>query len=327
MPSVLICQAMLRRRPGRFRDVLVEAGFECIDPAPGLALTHEQLRELIPGADALVLGLERLTPDLFAIAPRLRVAARTGVGYDGVDLEAARTHGVVVTTTPGANHDSVAEHVFALLLALTREVIPNNAAIHAGGWVRRPGVPIRGKTLGLYGLGRIARAVAVRAKAFGMRILAHDLLPPAAGDSQLEIERVSPDELLAASDVVSLHVPLTEATQDLVDVGFLARMKPGAFLINTARGGMVVDADLRAALESGRLAGAGIDVFHQEPPPLDCPLRGAPNLILSPHVGGTDSGAVQDMAEAAAQCIVDLYRGRWPSACVVDESLREGWAW
>lgn len=327
MPSVLICQAMLRQRPGRFRDVLVDAGFECIDPAPGLALAHEQLRELMPEADALLLGLERLTSDLFAIAPRLRVVARTGVGYDGVDLDAARKHGVVVTTTPGANHDSVAEHVFALLLAMTREVIPNDAAIHAGGWARRPGVPIRGKTLGLYGLGRIARAVAVRAKAFDMRILAHDLRPPSLDDDILEIERVLPDDLLAASDVISLHVPLNESTQNLVDSRFFARMKPGTYLINTARGGIVVDADLRAALESGRLAGAGIDVFHQEPPPLDCPLRGAPNLILSPHVGGTDSGAVQDMAEAAARCIVDLYRGRWPSPCVVDESLREGWVW
>lgn len=327
MPSVLIAQQLLRNRPGRFRDILLDAGFEPIDPRPGGSLTSDELRTLLPRADALIVGLERLTADLIAVAPRLRVAARTGVGYDGIDLPAARQRGIVVTITPGANHASVAEHVFAFLLALTREVVPNSRAIHEGGWVRRPGMGIRGKTLGLYGLGRIGRAVAVRARAFEMRILAHDLLSPTELDASLGIERVSPDELLAASDVLSLHVPLTDRTRNLVDARFLSAMKPGAYLINTARGGMIVDADLRAALDSGRLAGAGLDVFHQEPPPRDSPLLGAPGLLLSPHVGGVDATAIEEMAESAARSIVELHEGRWPSACVVDESFRDGWRW
>ncbi|OJW09434.1 MAG: lactate dehydrogenase [Planctomycetales bacterium 71-10] len=327
MPSVLICQPMLRNRPGRFRDLLTDAGFDPIDPDAGNVLTPAQLRELLPNADAAIVGMERLTPDLFAIAPRLRVAARTGVGHDGIDLAAARDHGVVVTITPGANHESVAEHVFALMLALAREVVPLSAAIHDGGWIRRPGTPLRGRTLGLYGLGRIGRAVATRARAFGMRVVAHDLLPSTDEDERLEIARVDPDELLATADVLSLHVPLTPGTRGLVDARFLARMKPGAYLINTARGGMIVDADLRAALDSGRLAGAGLDVFHQEPPTSDCPLLGAPNLILSPHVGGVDAGAMDAMAEGAARCIVELHRGGWPADCVVDPSIRDGWRW
>lgn len=327
MPSVLICQPMLRNRPGRFRDLLTDAGFDPIDPDAGNVLTPDQLRRLLPQADAAIVGMERLTPDLFAIAPRLRVAARTGVGHDGIDLAAARDHGVVVTITPGANHESVAEHVFALMLALARDVVPLSAAIHAGGWLRRPVTPLRGRTLGLYGLGRIGRAVASRARAFDMRVVAHDLLPATDEDERLEIARVDPDELLATADVLSLHVPLTPGTRGLVDAGFLARMKPGAYLINTARGGMIVDADLRAALESGRLAGAGLDVFHQEPPTPDCPLLGAPNLILSPHVGGVDSGAMDAMAEGAARCIVELHRGGWPTDCVVDPGLRDGWRW
>jgi phosphoglycerate dehydrogenase-like enzyme len=327
MPSVLICQPLLRGRSGRFRDTLIEAGFDPIDAVGGNALTAEELRRALPRADAAIVGVERLTADVLDHAPRLRVAAKTGVGYDGIDLAAARERGVVVTITPGANHESVAEHVFALLLALTRDLERNSRVLHAGGWERREGVPIRGRTLGLYGLGRIARAVALRARAFGMRVLAHDLAPPTEFDRLHEIARVTPEKLLAVSDVISLHVPLTEATRGLVDGDFLGAMKPGAYLINTARGGLVVDADFRAALESGRLAGAGVDVFHEEPPGADCPLRGAPNLILTPHVGGVDALAIEEMAEAAARCIVDLHQGRWPAPCVVDPSIREGWRW
>ncbi|WP_165244196.1 phosphoglycerate dehydrogenase [Paludisphaera soli] len=327
MPSVLICQPMLRGRAGRFRDILIEAGLDPVDAEGGNALTADELRRALPRVEAMIVGVERLTADVLDHAPRLRVAARTGVGHDGIDLAAARERGVVVTITPGVNHESVAEHVFALLLALTRDLERNSRVLHAGGWERREGVPIRGRTLGMYGSGRIARAVAVRARAFGMRVAAHDLAPPNEFDVRHEIARVTPEQLLAVSDVVSLHVPLTDATRGLVDAGFLAAMKPGAYLINTARGGLVVDADLRAALDSGRLAGAGVDVFQQEPPGPSCPLLGAPNLILTPHVGGVDALAIEEMAETAARCIVDLYQGRWPARCVVDGSLREGWSW
>lgn len=328
MPSVLIGPLLIRSQPGPFRTILTEAGFDLIDPdGQDNALSRDELVKYLPRVDAMVVGAERLTPDLFAIAPKLRVAARTGVGYDMVDLPAARAHGVVVTITPGTNQESVAEQAFALLLGLTRSVVRNHDAIRSGGWDRRMVDPLRGKTLGLIGLGRIGRAVATRARAFGMRVVAHDVGPATEFDAPNGIERVGLDELLAASHVVSLHVPVTDETRNLVDARFLSKMRTGSYLINTARGGLIVESDLRDALVSGHLAGAGLDVFQVEPPGPGNPLLTAPNLVFSPHVGGTDTKSMSDMAEMAAQCIVDLHQGRWPTACVVDGSIQDGWKW
>lgn len=329
MASILVCPRLLRNQPGPFRSLLLEAGFELIDPSEGGGdpLAPGELARLLPNVDAALAGLEPFTPEFFAIAPKLRVIARVGVGYDLIDLAAAREHGVVVTITPGMNQESVAEQTFALLLALTRRVIPGDRMMRAGDWDRRVVAPLRGQTLGLVGFGRIGRAVAERALAFNMRVIAHDLAPVGEADRLPQVQRVSLDELLELADVVSLHVPLTEATRALVDARFLARMRPGARLINTARGGLVVEDDLRAALESGRLAGAGLDVLNREPPNPTDALLGAPNLVLSPHVGGLDSKSLADMAELAARCIIDLRAGRWPSGRVVDDGLREGWTW
>lgn len=327
MASVLVCPHLLRNQPGPFRSLLLDAGFEMIDPSGGDALETEQLARWLPQADAVLAGLERFTPELFAIASKLRVIARVGVGYDLIDLAAARERGVVVTITPGVNQESVAEQTFALLLALTRRVVAGDRSMRSGGWDRRVVAPLRGQTLGLVGFGRIGRAVAQRALAFNMTVVAHDIALVGESDPLPQVGRVDLDELLEVADVVSLHVPLTEATRNMVDARFLARMRPGSRLINTARGGLVVEADLRAALESGHLAGAGLDVLNQEPPESGSVLLGAPNLVLSPHVGGLDSKSLEDMAESAARCLVELRAGRWPAAHVVDGGLREGWEW
>jgi len=182
-------------------------------------------------------------------------------------------------------------------------------------------------TLGLIGLGRLGRAVASRAQAFRMRLVAHDTVLDAEFDRRHGIERLSLEELLACSDAVSLHLPLTEATRGLVNREFLARMRPGSYLINTARGGLVVEADLRDALVSGHLAGAGLDVLNHEPPQPDNPLLGLANVVLSPHIGGTDTQSMREMAELAATTIVELYHNRWPADCVVNSELRDGWSW
>ncbi len=327
MASVLVCPHLLRNQPGRFRSLLVDAGFEMIDPTGADALGPEDLARWLPRADAILAGLERFTPELFAVAPRLRAIARVGVGYDLIDLAAARERGVVVTITPGVNQESVAEQTFALLLALTRRVVAGDRAMQSGGWDRRVVAPLRGQTLGLVGFGRIGRAVAQRALAFNMRVIAHDIALVDEADPLPQVRRVGLDELLELADVVSLHAPLTEATRNMVDARFLARMRPGARLINTARGGLVVESDLREALESGHLAGAGLDVLNQEPPEAGSVLLGAPNLVLSPHVGGLDSKSLADMAESAASCLVALREGRWPAANVGDAGLREGWKW
>jgi D-3-phosphoglycerate dehydrogenase / 2-oxoglutarate reductase len=268
-----------------------------------------------------------MTGELFALAPRLRAIARTGVGFDLIDLAAATAHKVAVTITPGTNHESVAEQTMALLFALARRVIHNDRVIHSGGWDRALVTPIRSKTMGLIGMGRIGRAVAVRALAFGMAVVAFDTVVDAEFDKQHGIERLELAELLASSDVVSLHLPLTDATRGIVNRDFLARMRPGSYLINTSRGGLIVETDLRDSLVSGHLAGAGLDVLNHEPPEPGNPLIGLANVILSPHIAGTDTQSMREMAELAATTIVDLSRNRWPVNCVVNSELREGWQW
>jgi D-3-phosphoglycerate dehydrogenase / 2-oxoglutarate reductase len=327
MPSVLIGPYLLRNAPGRFRDILTEAGFEPIDPRGGPALSREELIPHLPRIDAMIAGGERMTPDLFAMAPRLRVIARTGVGYDLIDLPAAAQHRVAVTITPGTNQDSVAEQTMALLLALARRIPSNDRLIHGGGWDRSLVAPVRGLTLGLIGMGRIGRAVVVRAKAFQMNLVAFDTVLDAEFDREHGVRRLPLEELLASSDVVSLHVPLTDATRGMVNRDLLARMRPGSFLVNTSRGGLVVEADLREALVSGHLAGAGLDVLNHEPPEPGNPLLGLPNVVLSPHIAGTDTLSMRVMAEMAAETIVHLYHNRWPSECVVNQELRDGWRW
>jgi D-3-phosphoglycerate dehydrogenase len=327
MPRVLIGPYLLRNQPGRFREILANAGFETIDPAGDFSLTTAQLRPHLPEIDAMLAGGERMTPELFNLAPRLRAIARTGVGYDLIDLAAATAHKVAVTITPGTNQESVAEQTMALLLALTRRIVPNDRAIHAGGWDRALVTPVRGMTLGLIGMGRIGRAVALRALAFRMKVVAFDTFIHAEFDERHGIDRLPLDALLESSDIVSLHLPLTEATRGMVNRQFLAKMRPGSFLINTSRGGLIVETDLREGLVSGHLAGAGLDVLNREPPEPGNPLLGLPNVVLSPHIAGTDTQSMREMAELAAQTIVELHRNQWPGQCVVNAELRDGWRW
>jgi phosphoglycerate dehydrogenase-like enzyme len=327
MPSVLVGPYLLRNQPGPFRSILTAAGFELIDPVGDFALDEEQLRQYLPRSDALLAGGERMTPEMFAVAPWLRVIARVGVGYDLVNVEAATRNNVVVTIAPGTNQDSVAEQTFALLLALCRRIVAYDRTIHGGGWDRQLVAPVRGKTLGLIGLGRIGQAVARRAHAFGMKVVAFDPTPNDAFDAQYQVRRLAIPELLAESDIVSLHVPLTKDTRGLVDRKFLALMRPGSWLINTSRGGLVVEDDLRDSLISGHLAGAGLDVLNQEPPEPGNPLLGLPGVILSPHIAGTDLQSMSDMAELAARTIIELYHNRWPADCIVNRELESGWRW
>jgi phosphoglycerate dehydrogenase-like enzyme len=312
MPTVLIGPSPLRHQPGAFRRIFEAAGFTMIDPEGNDTLSEAQLRGYLPEAEAVVAGGEPITAELLRIAPRLRVIARTGVGYDAIDLAAASARGVVVTITPGTNHDSVAEQAFALLLALARRVAVNDRIIRDGGWDRTLVRPLRGQTLGLVGLGRIGRAMVPKALAFGMRVVAYDPLPPSAFDEAHGLLRLDLGDLLAEADVVSLHLPLNEATRGLFHRGTFARMRPGALLINTARGGLVVEPDLYESLTSGHLAGAGLDVLGCEPPEPGNPLLRLPNVVLSPHIAGIDTRAMADMADLAARCIVDLIRASGP---------------
>jgi D-3-phosphoglycerate dehydrogenase / 2-oxoglutarate reductase len=327
MPKVLIGPYLLRNAAGQFRRILSEAGFEPVDPHGDHSLTREQLLPHLADIDAMIAGGERMTAELLDRAPRLRVIARTGVGYDLLDVPAATARRVAVTITPGTNHESVAEQTWALLLALARKIVHNDRVIHGGGWDRALVIPVRGMTLGLVGMGRIGRAVAVRASAFRVHVVAFDTLADAEFDKAHGIARLPLDDLLACSDVVSLHVPLTDETRGLVNRQFLSTMRAGSYLINTSRGGLVVEADLRDALLAGHLAGAGLDVLSREPPAPDNPLLGLPSVILCPHIAGTDTQSMREMAELAAATIVELYQNRWPAECVVNSELRASWRW
>ena len=323
MPNALIGSTPIRRHPGRFRELLEAAGFTPVEP-PGLGpVTVADM----PGVDAIIAGGEPLTAEMIRVAPGLRVIARTGVGYDAVDVAEATARNILVTVTPGTNHESVAEQAFALLLAVTRNVAALDRGIRAGDWERTPLRALRGTTLGLVGLGRIGRAMATRAIAFGMQVVAFDTQADAEFDARHGIRRLDLPTLLAESDVVSLHLPSTDATRGLFDREAFAQMRPGAILLNTARGSLVVESDLRDALVSGHLGGAGLDVFQHEPPEPGNPLLSLPNVALSPHVAGSDVLAMADMAALAAHCVVELHEGRWPEGCVVNEGLRAGWRW
>ena len=242
-------------------------------------------------------------------APGLRVVARHGVGVDDVDVAEAQRRGIVVTRAPGSNTQAVAEHTMALLLALAKDLPLLSAQVAGGAW-RKAETKVRdvaGLRLGLVGCGAIGQAVARLAAAFGMSVAAYD---PAALPDKVGIEAVaSLHALLVRSDVLSLHVPLLPTTRHLIGAAELAALPRGAIVLNTARGGLIDEAALLAALEAGHLAGAGLDVFEDEPPPGDHPLRRHPRVICTPHVAGVTDGSLVNMGVMAAECIVAVLRG------------------
>jgi len=326
MPRVLITTEAQWRKPGAHVDALRAAGYEVDYPATRVLLSEEETARAVSGCAAVIAGSEAYTDSVLAQLPELRVIARHGVGYDKIDVPAATRRGIAVAITPDANHEAVAEHAMALLLALARRIVPASNDTRSGKWSRGESlVPLRGRTLGIVGLGRIGRSVAKRAAAFGMKLIACDEMPNREFAAQLAIELVTLDELLSRADVVTLHLPMSAQTSCVICGESLARMKRGSLLVNTARGGLVNESDLESALESGHLAGAALDVLAIEPPPADHPLLRLPNVIVTPHVAGFDAQALSAMAMAAAQNILELLSGGWPAASIVNPNVRQAW--
>lgn len=259
---------------------------------PDLVERRAELLAGLAGVEALIVrNRTRVDRELLAAAPALRVVGRLGVGLDNIDLEACRARGIAVCPATGANDVAVAEYTIAALLLLLRGAFFATAAVLDGSWPRETAIgrEAMGRTLGLVGFGRIAREVAARARTLGMAITGFDPLLPAEDPAWAGAARQPTlEDLLATADVVSLHVPLTAETRGLLDAARIARMRPGAVLINTARGPVVDAAAVASALREGRLAGAALDVFDPEPPGPDllATLRGCPNLILTPHIAG-----------------------------------------
>lgn len=291
-------------RAGEAIALLEQAGFEIVGNPLGRPLKEAELTQLIPEMDALITGIDEVTAKVLeAGSPKLRIAAKYGVGYDNIDVAAANRLGIPVTITPGAPTRSVAELTLTLMLSVARHIPAMNEEVRRGGWSRITGTELGGKVLGVVGLGAIGAEVVKRAFAFDMRIIAWDRNVRADMVEQYGVRYVAWEELLGEADFISLHAPAIPETAGMINKAALERMKKTAYLINTARGELVEEEELYAALAEGRIAGAGLDTFRQEPP-VDLRLVGLPNVVTSPHVGSNTLEAGYRMARMAAEEVI-----------------------
>lgn len=289
---------------------LEAAGCEVVRSARPGPLSEEELIAELAGCQGVIGSSDPYNARVFAACPELKIVARCGVGTDSVDMKAATEAGVVATNTPGAMSEAVADFAFGMMLCIARNLHEGHALMRSGGWNELRGSSVYGKTLGLVGVGRIGRAVAQRAQGFRMRVLAYD---PALADSGAEgLEFTDLETLLRESDYVSAHAPATPETIGMFDATKFRMMKPTAYFINTARGALVNEADLIAALESETIAGAALDVYSKEPLPADHALRRAPRCLLEPHNAFNALESTQEMSRQSAVSVLDLYKGRRP---------------
>lgn len=312
MPRVLLTSTSFQDTPGAHQELLRSTGWEVVT-ARG-PLSEADTLALMGDFDGYICGDDAITAAVLERAlPRLKVISKYGIGTDKIDLAAATARGIPVLFTPGVNHTTVAEHAFLLLLALERNLLFHADSTRAGGWKRKTGFELFGKTLGIVGLGRIGREVAVRAKAFGMELVGFgrhwdETFAAAHGIRRMDTVR----ELMGVSDYVSLHTDLKPETQDLIRAETLAHLKPGALVINLARGEVVNTADVAAALRDGRLRGYASDVLDQEPPPADHPLTRLPNALITPHIASRTAESVQRQATCAVENLIKAFRGEKP---------------
>jgi len=296
-------------------DSLAEQGVTVLEQAAGLEVLNkpgcspDELLELVADVEGLVIRSgTKVTADVLAAAPKLRVVGRAGIGVDNVDVAAATARGVVVVNTPEGNNITTAEHAIALMVSLARRIPQATASMKAGKWEKKKfqGMELFNRTLGVLGAGNIGRFVVSRAKGLGMNVIVHDPYLTAEAAARLEVERVSLDEMMSRADIVTVHVPKTKETTGIIGKKALGMAKPGLFVINAARGGIVDEEALLEALESGQVAGAGLDVFVTEPPAEDHPLVSHPNVICTPHLGASTDQAQINVAIAVAEQVRDF---------------------
>jgi len=297
-------------------DTLEDVGLRLLDEG-GLSVTvdvgrgEDELASMLCDYDALIVrSATKVTARMLSETERLKLIARAGVGVDNVDVDAASRKGIVVMNTPWGNITSAAEHAIALMAALARQIPDAHASMRAGKWDKKRfmGVELAGKVLGVIGMGKVGQIVARAAKGLGMRVMVYDPFLPERRARELDVSPADLDTVLAQSDFLTIHTPLTEKTRGLINRETLARMKPTARLINCARGGIVDEAALVQALRDGKIAGAALDVFEKEPLPPDSPLRSAPNIILTPHLGASTVEAQLKVAEQIARQVVAFFR-------------------
>jgi len=290
-------------------------------------LSHEQLVAIVGDAEGWIVGHAHVTRELLAALPKLSIISRRGVGYERVDLQAARDLGRVVTIAAGGNDASVADQAIGMMISVGRRFREAQAQMIGGSWSILMGSDLYRKTVGVVGLGRIGRSVVKRLSGFEARVLVATSRPDPNYATQTGVTFTDAATLLRESDYVTIHAPLTSATRHMINDESLATMRPGAFVINTARGGLVSDADLLAALRSGRLGGAGLDVFESESDPAMQPVTEAlialPNVVAAPHAGASTREGLDRTNMIASRCVVDVFEGRDPPAeCVVADGRR-----
>lgn len=279
------------------------------------ATTPEAILEVAREADGVIVCYAKMPASVIDQLKNCKVMARTGIGVDNVDIDAASRRGIVVTNVPEYCEDEVSDHAMAMLLALVRKIPFANKRAHAGKWETGAVNPIhrlRGRTLGLVGLGKIPKLVAAKAQAFGLHVQTYDPYIPAEVAAKLGVKSVSLPELLSTSDYVSIHAPLTPETKNMFNADAFRRMKRGALLVNTARGPLVDVEALVDALDMGQLAGAALDVLPQEPPPADSRLLGRDDVILTPHMGFYSEESMIDLQTKAAQQVALVLSGKEP---------------
>ncbi|WP_433497990.1 phosphoglycerate dehydrogenase [Sphaerimonospora sp. CA-214678] len=270
----------------------------------------------VADVDAIIAGTEPIGEEVIQVAPRLRVISRTGVGYDNIDVEAATRRGIAVCATPGVNRRSVAEFTLALMLNVARQIPANSQALRSGAWKQDSGIELYGKTIGIVGFGAVGQTVSDLCGAFGMTVIATDPNVDEAVFAKHGADQRDLATLLAESDIVTLHLALNDDTRNIIDAKALNLMKPGAYLINAARGSMVDELALAEALNSGRLSGAALDTFAQEPLPASSPLLAVPNLVVTPHLAGSTVEGRHRSGLMAARSVIESINGGFSTRTV-----------
>ncbi len=300
MEKILVTPRSYGKTNPALFEQLAEAGYEVVRNDVGGIFTKEQMIERIAPCVGVIIGVDPMDADVIAAAPKLRAISKYGVGVDNIDLDAAKARGIPVSRAVGANSEAVADYAFALMLALSRKVLPIDAKCRKDDWSKVTTLDVSHKTLGIFGMGAIGKHVARRAQGFSMKIMAYDVYWDEAFSKEHGVVRAEPEEIFKTCDFISLHLPLLPQTRNFIGEKELAMMKPTAILVNTARGGLIDDAALLSALKERRIYGAGLDAFAQEPPE-DKSWYTLDNVILGSHCAASTIGATDNMGRIATE--------------------------
>ncbi len=314
---VLVTVERCRPSVKELEPLLTDGGYTVRYSATPSAYTPDELAE----AWGMIVGAEPYPPEAVAQCVNARVMSRTGTGFDNIDVETATRMNCAVCFAPAMNHHAVADYTLGLILDLARGIHIFSREMSRGLWEPKILQGVSGAVLGILGLGRIGKQVALRAQVFNIEVIAYDIAPDHNFGEAQGIRFVEFDELLASSDIITIHTDLNPQSEGMIDASAFARMKDGVFLINTGRGRVIDDDALVAALESGKAAGAGLDVFAEEPP-VNSPLLKCDNVLASPHIAGNDARAIHALSKCAVDNLLAIGRGEWPEGCVNREALQ-----